>query len=237
MTPSELSKSLAKIHEGNLESVILYGSAVGFDFSKKFSDYNIIVVLKDCSPVELAKSQKIIRKWLRKGNPPPLFFDPEHVKTSLDVFPLEFIDIGNRHTVLLGDDPFSQITVDLKNLRHQCEFELKGKILHLRSFYSAEGNSPKQVAKIMIASFPTFVAVFRGILTLLEIKPPLEHRPLIEELAKHIDFNPAVFMDIINIREGNNAAPRYSAATEAFENYLAELKTITNFVDQFQSTS
>lgn len=237
MTPHEFSRRLEKTFEDNLDSVILYGSAVGSDYSKKFSDYNIIVVLKDCSPGELAKSQRLVRRWLCRGNPTPLFFNPDHVNTSRDVFPLEFMGIRDQHEVLFGNDPFANISVDNKNLRHQCESELKGKILHLRSFFSAESTRPRRVAKMMISTLPTFTAVFRGILTLLGISPPKERRKVVEELAKHIDFNPTTFLDIINVREGNNAAPRHSAAIEAFESYVNELETITKFVDTFDGRS
>ncbi len=236
MTPHEFSRKLEEIYDGNLESVILYGSAVGGDFSKKFSDFNLIVVLKDCAPGELAKSRKLVQKWMRKGNPAPLFFDPRHVETSRDVFPLEFIDIRDRHELLHGADPFARITVDQKNLRHQCESELKGKILHLRSFFSANGHRPRRMAKLMISLFPTFATVFRGVLILLGQEVPGARRDVVEKLSQYIDFNPNVFLDIINVRDGNTAAPRHAAAIEAFEDYLTALETITNFVDHFETT-
>lgn len=234
MKPQEFSKKLEKLYEGNLESVILYGSAVGRDFSKRYSDYNTIVVLNDCSPGELAKSQELVRKWVKKGNPPPLFFDPNHVETSRDVFPLEFIDIRDRHHLLFGKDPFAGITVETTNLRHQCESELKGKILHMRSFYAENYKKPSHIAKLMIQTLPTFVAVFRGVLTLLDVEVPHERSKVVEELSRRVEFNPTVFLDIINVREGNTAAPRRDDALEAFEDYLTALETITTFVDKFE---
>lgn len=234
MKPSEFSKKLESLYEGNLESVILYGSAVGSDFSKSYSDYNTIVILNDCSPGELAKSQGIVHKWTKKGNPAPLFFDPNHVATSRDVFPLEFIDIRDRHQLLFGRDPFADINIEMTNLRHQCESELKGKILHMRSFYAENYNKPSHVAKLMIQSLPTFVAVFRGVLTLLDVEVPHERAKVVEELSRRIEFNPTVFLNIISVREGNTAAPRRDEALEEFEDFLTALETITNFVDKFE---
>jgi hypothetical protein len=236
MKPKEFTKRLEKIYAENLESVILYGSAVGRDFSKRYSDYNTIVVLNDCSPGELAKAQEFVRKWVKKGNPPPLFFDPNHVETSRDVFPLEFIDIRDRHHLLFGKDPFVEINIEKTNLRHQCESELKGKILHMRSFYAENCKKPSHIATFMIQSLPTFVAVFRGVLTMLGVEVPHERAKVVEELSKHIEFNPTVFLNIINVREGNTAAPRRDEALEAFEDYLTALETITSFVDKFEQT-
>lgn len=234
MKPHDFSKKLEKLYEDNLQSVILYGSAVGNDFSKRYSDYNIIVILQDCSPGELAKSNKLARAWKKKGNPAPLFFDPSHITTSRDVFPLEFIDIRDRHQLLFGEDPFANIDIEMTNLRHQCESELKGKILHLRSFYTENCNKPARVAKLMIQTLPTFVAVFRGVLTLLGVHVPHERAKVVEELSQRIGFTPTVFLDIINIREGNTAAPRHDEALAAFEEYLTALETITTFVDKFE---
>lgn len=234
MTPHELSRTLEAIYAGNLESVILYGSAATGDFSKKFSDYNIIVVLKDASPGELAKVGKLVRRWTRKGSPSPLFFDHDHVKTSRDVFPLEFTDIRDRHRVLFGADPFANIAVDSKNLRHQCESELKGKILHLRSYYALNCHRPARIAHMMATTFPQFTAIFRGILRLLDAPVPGTSGELIEELSQRINFNPTVFLDIISARDGNRSLPRHNEALQAFEDYLTALGTIARFVDLFE---
>ena len=146
MTPFELAHELERIYGDQLKSVVLYGSAASDDYSKKFSDFNVFCILGDPSPGALAKSNGLVRKWVKKGNPPPHFFDPKHIETSLDVFPMEFMDIKDQHKVLLGKDPLHGISVDLKNLRHECESELKGKLLHLRAFYAENCNKPKMIA-------------------------------------------------------------------------------------------
>ena len=236
MTPHELAHELERIYQERLKSVVLYGSAAGGDYSKKYSDFNIFCVLDDPSSAELARANRLIRKWIRKGNPPPHFFDPKHIETSLDVFPLEFLDIQDQHQVLLGRDPLEGISVDHKNLRHQCESELKGKLLHLRSFYVANCHRPRQIAKMMIQSFPTFLATFRGTLRLLNEKPSRDARTVVELISQKIDINPQVFLDIIEIRKGDSILPRGEGALTAFERYLTELEAITTYVDQMQVT-
>ncbi|MFH1874070.1 MAG: hypothetical protein ABH859_02665 [Pseudomonadota bacterium] len=231
MNPNEFAHELEKIFEDNLESVVLYGSAASTDFSKKLSDYNTIVVLKDPAPANLAKSGKLIRKWIKKGNPVPLFFDPKHIERSLDVFPLEFLDIKDRHKVLIGHDPFENIKVDFSNLRHQCETELKGKLLYLRGFYASNYDQPKLIAETMLKSFSAFVTVFRGVLHMLGETPDRDSAKVVEGLVKHIDFNSQIFMDLIAVRKGTSVLPRKEEALEAFEQYLTELETITSYVD------
>jgi len=232
MKPAEFADTLKEIYGDNLKSVILYGSAVGNDHTKKYSDFNIFCILSDPSPIQLAKSTKAIKKWVKKGNPPPHFFDPSHIETSLDVFPLEFMDIRDRHEVLVGDDPLRGITIDAKNLRHQCESELKGKLLHLRAFYALNSNNQKRVMDMTIRTFSTFLAAFKGIIRLTGKTPSNNSKETIEGLAKIIDINPQVFMDIINIRTGEDVLPRGDDAIEMFERYLTEITTVTNYVDK-----
>jgi predicted nucleotidyltransferase len=232
MTPHEFAHQLEKDCDGNVESVILYGSAVGGDFSKEYSDYNLIVILKDPSPTRLAQTGPLVRKWVKKGNPAPHFFDPQHIEKSRDVFPLEFIDIADRHEVLFGTDPFKDMKINRANLRHQCESELKGKLLYLRAFYSLNCHKPKRVAQMMLRSLPGFIAVFRGVAHLIGQTPEKEARQLIEQLSKQIDFNPTPFMDLLAVREGITFLPRREEAISAFEKYLTEIATITNYVDK-----
>lgn len=234
MKPHELAHELERIYGLDLKSVVLYGSAAGGERSEKFSDFNVFCVLANPTPAELAKANRVVRKWVKKGNPPPHFFGPEHIERSLDVFPIEFLDMMDRHQILLGNDPFEGVNVALKNLRHQCESELKGKIIHLRAFYAANCHKPRRIAHIMVDSFPTFIAAFRASLRLAGQEPPKETKAVVEKCAIGVGFNPEVFFDIIAIRAGESILPRGDDALSMFERYLTELETVTNYVDKLE---
>ncbi|MFH0799905.1 MAG: hypothetical protein V2A66_06960 [Pseudomonadota bacterium] len=235
MTPHELAHELEHIYGEELKSVVLYGSAAGGNHSKKFSDFNVFCVLAKPTPAMLARSNRIVRKWVRRGNPPPHFFGSEHIERSLDVFPIEFLDMMDRHQVLIGHDPLSEFKVDPKNLRHQCESELKGKLLHLRSFYAANCHRPRRMAHMMVESFPSFMAAFRSTLRLAGETPPPEGRAVIEKVAQMAGFNPEIFLEIMAIRGGESVLPRRNDALSAFEQYLTELEAITTFVDKMET--
>jgi len=234
MTPHQLAHEFERIYGEDLQSVILYGSAAGRDYSKKYSDFNIFCVLSQVTPAMLAKSNRVVRKWMKKGNPAPKFFYPSYFTRSLDVFPMEFLDMRDRHEVLLGKSPLEGIEVDPKNLRHQCEFELRGKLIHLRSFYAAQYDKPRHVAEIMVESFPTIVASMRGLMRLMGEKPPADSRAVVEMIGTRVDINPTIFFDIIDIRSGNGLLPRGDDALTHFERYLTELGTLTTFVDELE---
>lgn len=117
----------------HLVSIILYGSAARAEEVKKFSDANVMVVLKEFSLKNLSAIEKIVRRAERKANLSAVFWTEEELKRSADVFPIEFLDIQENHKILSGKDVFWEISVDRKNLRHQIEFELRSKLLRLRS--------------------------------------------------------------------------------------------------------
>lgn len=232
-----LEEFVNKVHatyDDQLDSVVLYGSAATEDFSKKYSDYNVIVVLKEVKPAELERSAKLVRKWMKSGNPAPLFFDTEHIATSTDVFPVEFHDIKANRKILFGSDPFVDVKIDNSNLRHQCEYELKGKILQLYSRYVQIANRDKEISKLMMESLSTFLSIFKGVVRLVGHEPEMKKRALVEQLANIIDFNPNIFMEFLDIRDGKALLPR-QGATAKFEDYLTELRKVTEFVDKFEA--
>jgi hypothetical protein len=234
MTPHELAHEMERVYGEDLKAVVLYGSAVGTDYSKRFSDFNVFCVLREVTPAALAKSSGVLRRWMKRGNPAPHFFDPAYIDRSLDVFPLEFLDMKDRHETLVGRDPLEGIEVDRKNLRHQCESEFKGKLIHLRTYYAANCGKPKMLARMMVEAFPTFLAAMRGVLWLLGERAPADARAVVELVGNRVDINPTIFYDIIEIRRGESLLPRGEEAASAFERYLTEIEALTRFVDELQ---
>lgn len=236
MTPHEFAHELEKIYGAELKAVVLYGSAADGDHSKKYSDYNLFCVMEQPSAGALARANRVVRKWVRQGNPPPHFFGQEHIERSLDVFPIEFLDMQERHRVLIGSDPLAGVRVDPKNLRHQCESELKGKLIHLRAFYAANCHRPRRIARMMVESFPSFLAAFRAVLRLIGVAPPRDAAGTVELLAQKVGFAPEIFLDVVAIRQGSSILPRGDEALSAFERYLTELSAVTTFADRMQVT-
>jgi hypothetical protein len=65
---TDLVDRLKKAHGvSSLVSVVLYGSGAGGDHSGKFSDLNILCVLSQVTPAELAESEPVFRWWREQG--------------------------------------------------------------------------------------------------------------------------------------------------------------------------
>ena len=230
MNLSHFVEGLQKIYGTNLASVILYGSAVGPDFQQKYSDYNILVILKDLNVEELGRVAKLSRKWMGSKNPPPLFADKEYLETSQDVFPIEFLDIQAGHQLLYGEDPFAEIKISKEHLRLQCESELKGKILALREAFLQAHPSRRRIKNLILHTSSSLFAVFRGLLRLLGEQVPPTKREVLAKLNEKTHFDTEVFEQILEMREGKRKWKR-SEILSLMAEYLTTLKKIARVVD------
>ena len=86
----ELVEKLESAYSGRLVSVILYGSAAAAaagDHHRKFSDLNVLCVLKEITPRELADGEPVMQWWREQGHPSPLLMCEEEAHQSADCFP------------------------------------------------------------------------------------------------------------------------------------------------------
>ena len=107
----------------NLQSVILYGSAVSGEFDPEFSDINLLCILRSTSFPMLEAVAAAVEWWNKQKQPAPLFMTREELEHSADVFSMEFIDIKAQHRVLFGDDVITELQVPMHLHRTQVEYE------------------------------------------------------------------------------------------------------------------
>jgi hypothetical protein len=110
---------------------VLYGSAASGEFSAKRSNINILVVLDDAGVDNLSRARSLLNSR-KHGRINPVFVSEEFLKSSADVFPIEFLDMKENYTLLRGADSLKDLAIDGKNLRFQCEHELKAAIINLK---------------------------------------------------------------------------------------------------------
>jgi hypothetical protein len=154
------------LYEGDLMSVLLYGSAAANEHVPGRSDINVAVILRRLTPALLRKAAGHIRGWHHRGFATPLFFDPETLHASLDVFPIEFLDMQERHRTLWGPDLLAGLHIGRGNLRLQCEQELRGKWLKLCQSYVEGASTPSDLECILRVALSSIVVLARTLLRL-----------------------------------------------------------------------
>jgi predicted nucleotidyltransferase len=86
ITDSFIDQLKAAYGDG-LISVIIYGSSASGEFSRRHSNINIAVILKDASLRNLTRSSRALGQYKFRLLD-PVFFTEGYLKTSADVFPI-----------------------------------------------------------------------------------------------------------------------------------------------------
>ncbi|MFN2454188.1 MAG: hypothetical protein ABR577_08205 [Pyrinomonadaceae bacterium] len=234
-------EDLRSTHGDNLASVVLYGSAVhNADDSELPSDANLLVALHRITPEDLRQAQAPVREWQRFGHSVPVYFTLAELSEAADVFPIEFRQMERSRTVLYGRDPFELVQLTNANLRHQTEYELRSKLIQLRRHYIPASASVEKLSQLMSESLATFAKLFRPVLMLSGMEPPVAKADCVRALVKTLQLDGAPFERIMDLRADRNAGAQALTDTEAhkvFGAYLAQIERVIQFVDRMPGTN
>jgi predicted nucleotidyltransferase len=239
----ELVNKLERAFSDRLISVVLYGSAAEGDAHGKFSDLNVLCVLKAITPRELADSEPVVRWWREQGHPSPLMMSEDEVHHSADSFPIEFRDMQDRRRVLYGMDAIAHLHVDFKYHRVQLEHELRAKLLRLRQHASGVLSDPEALLRLCLDSVSTFCVLGRHALLASGIVAKSDRRAVVQQMADQLrvsgaklDMSP--FLTLLDIREQKaGLAESYHAGLnvgDLFARYLHSIGTLVAYVDQLE---
>ncbi|MCK5139448.1 MAG: hypothetical protein KAQ85_06375 [Thermodesulfovibrionia bacterium] len=213
-----LDKYLEKIH-----SIYVTGTAITDDFDTKISDVNSIFVLKKMDLKFLELLAPLGKKYGKNKVAAPLIMTPEYIQRSLDVFPIEFLNFKLIHTSVHGEDILENIEIKPIDLRHQCERELKTKLIWLRQGYISSLGNRNILTEGFVNSISGFIPLFRGIIILLGKEPPVRQREVITALSEAAQINTDVFAKVLkekhqkmklSLQELNTIFEDYYTATE-----------------------
>jgi len=228
---TQLVAKLKKAAEGNLLSVILYGSAATDEFHPEHSDLNVLCILRDLGSSELSKLGAASAWWAKRGHPAPLFFAPEELRHSADIFAIELLDIKAARRVLYAEDVIALLDVPMDRHRMQVEREFRNNSLRLRQHYVLLAGDSRKTLELMLSSISTFAALFRHALLALGEEPPATKRATLDRAGSALGFDPAPFHTLLDIREGRKRRSEVDVQT-TFDKYLHAVVKATEEVDR-----
>lgn len=220
-------QSLKEIYPQELLSVILYGSASSDEFVINHSNLNILIILKSTNLLLLKRASRTVKQFKHFS---PIFMTKEYIYSSTDVFPIEFLDMQENYTVLFGQDVLKEIRVDLKNLRFQCEQELKEKLLNLKQLYLRTSQQPAGLKVPLIQSFTSILHILRNVLRLKGILPHYQKEALLKELAAHFKIDSGQWNKILAAKSGKIKINKVETE-ELFSVLVDNLEKIVQDVD------
>jgi len=212
-----------------LVSVILFGPAARGERSR--TPYiNFLVVVADNTPSEIGRCSKFMKRWRRKLITVPLFLTTQYIQRSLDTFPLEFMDMASSSEVLYGEDVLDDLDFDPVDVRGQCERELKGKLLHLRSEYLNLRGDTKGVMNLIERSLSTFRLLFAGLLFLKKADIPATTGDMIDAVTEEYELDDALFKKLMAVARGEVKVDEQEA-DRLFDLYVEELDKLADEID------
>ncbi len=222
---------MIKLHGENVRAVMVYGSATGRNFIPRKSDINLLIVLQKVRLEDLKKSLKLVARGLRKRITAPLFLSEEHMATSSDVFPMEFLEMKENHILLYGEDVLENVKIGRSNLRFLCEQQLKGKLIRLRQAYLEIGLKRRGIEQLLTQSLAALLPTFRNLIRLKGETPPVGKEEVLQDLGRLFEIDAEIFLAVLRDRQGDEKIGRVDAET-FLGRYLKVIQKLARAADQ-----
>lgn len=223
-----LIQNLQDIYREDLISLVLYGSAASGEFVDKHSNLNLLAVLKNTDLVNLDKASRLLNKYMMIDL---LFLTEDYIVRSADVFPIEFLDMQENYFVLYGKDVLKDIRIDIRNLRFQCEQELKAKLIRLRQAYLRINRDKTALRNLLFKSFTSILHILRNVLRLKGKKPAYIKKEILQELALEFQININIWEKILAARNKQIKLNK-SDTQDFFINFVRDLDKIAEAIDR-----
>jgi hypothetical protein len=211
----------------------LTGSVLTQGFDPKRSLVNVLVVARSLGLETLDALHPAIPVSRRRPDFDPMFMTRTQLEKSLDVFPIEWIEIQERHLLIEGDDVFSALEVPHTHLRLQLEHELRGKHIQLRQAYLRSPRRPAELARVLKAAASSFATLFRTLLRLRGEVPPANTPQVIERVADLMKLDAQGLLVVYLVRySGRRYKPEETI--ELYRKFLAEVDRLVIAIDQLR---
>lgn len=224
-------RALNDAYGSDLISVILYGSASSGEFIESNSNFNLLVVLNSTELENLIKAKSFINK-ISFSRINPVFFSEEHLKNSLDVFPIEFLDMKENYTVLFGKDVLKDLGINTSNLRFQCEQELKSKLINLKQQYlKVNLKDKKTLGNLLFKNFTSLMHILRNLVRLKNVVPAYKKIDVLRQATIELQMP---ITNLLRILEAKNNPITLTAEeiNSMIISLSADLEKIIRIVDQ-----
>jgi hypothetical protein len=233
MTLEQFTEALRSAWGSALQAVVLYGSQAAPGATLTGSDYNVLVVVTAADAEALLRVADVVTAWRGAGHPPPMTMTVAEWRGSADVFPIEYADILARHRVLFGTFDVAGVHVVPADLRHQLEFEARGKVLQLRAGVLATAGTPEAQVALLARSVSSFTTISRALLRLHQQAVPDDAAAVVRAAAAVARFDAAPVLAALSAKRGER--PVEPGRTVA--GYLTAAEAVAAYLDSWSSAT
>jgi len=189
--PADVAKSLEDFNASakealgpDLLSIVLFGSAAEGRL-RATSDVNLILVLARFDPARIDRLREPLRLARAVIRLEAMFLLESEIGAAAEAFAVKFSDIHERHKVLLGSDPFANLTPSRASMLARLRQILLNFTLRTRERYVLVSLREEQLAAVVAESAGPLRSAASLILS-LEGKPAPSPKAALETLAAEI---------------------------------------------------
>ncbi len=221
---------ILKHHKKIIHSITITGSALTDDFDPETSDVNSVFVLHAMDLEFLEFLAPLGKTYGKKRIASPLIMTPEYILNSLDVFPMEFLNIRLLHETIFGEDLLQNLVIDRSDLRLQCERELKVRLIGLRQGYISSIGDAKILTDLFINTIAGYIPLFRGIILILGKEPPLRNEDVLAVLEEVSGVNTQVFRTVLK-QKRQKTKMMIKQLNAIFKDYYVAIEKLGDITD------
>jgi hypothetical protein len=227
---SQFTERLQTAAGANLECLALYGSAARSEFNERYSDLNLLIVLRNTTRSALDQIAPVISWWTHhQQHRPPLITTEQELRSSADVFAIETLDLITTHRILAGRDLISSIDVPMDLHRIQLEHELRTLLLKLRQHYVVSQHNEREQHAALAKSASSVVTLFRHALIALGRPAPEAKREVIAAVAQLEGIDAAPLQAALDLRDGR----RVEAGIDTlYHRYMDAIAALVRLIDE-----
>ncbi len=212
-----------------LESVSLYGDICRPGYHRRRTPLSLLIVAREVTPALLESLRPLVARWRRRRVSVPLVMDRVYIESSLDVFPIEFLELADEHQLVWGEhDPLVDIDINRDHLRLELESHSRGRMLHLWEGFLGTGRSGRLLDELLFESTAEMEVVFRGMLYLSEVARPDEPVELVGEVERVFELELPTLRTLEVARSSGKVTrrERTSLAVGALEEVRAVVRAV-----------
>ncbi|MBF0504945.1 MAG: hypothetical protein HQL14_07580 [Candidatus Omnitrophica bacterium] len=222
-------KLLEKLTD-NIKAILVHGSSAGINYNPGVSNVNVAIIVEKLDFNVLKQVFGLLKEARRHKIAPPLLLTQEYVNKALDVFPIEFSEIKERHITIFGDDFFTNLDIPLKDVRLLCEQQVKGKLLHLRQAYLTIGSSPAMLKNFVSKAFSDLLPVFRRLIDLKGEVPCERKEDMLHQLAVIFSLDGPLLLALYHDKAKKILISPQQVELH-FQNFINQLETLSRHMD------
>lgn len=226
---------IKSVFKENLISIIIYGSYVRGGYLFKRSDINLMIIRKERNNQELMDLNKFLKKYSKKLNLAlPMVLTEKEIKTSTDVYPMEYSDIKENNQVLFGQDVFGILNIEHKNLRLELENQVKSKLIYLRGSLVSYYRNNRLLKLILRGTLSSLVEILKNILRLNRKDLTNDLQKLSSAVSELAGTKLDIFMELQKFKTGEKKYSKKDEFLALFKGVIQNFEVIADYVDKFK---